>query len=116
MRTREVSEIVMSFVLMIMSKILTHLLLTTGHEKQNASSPKNRSNSIPAYVETNAVNKHPLPVTSPSSSARTAPLRNETGDGSLAPHERLNKLFERLERGDVERLQDISKAVKSFDR
>ena len=77
---------------------------------------KTRSNSIPAYVGANDVKKQPIPVTNPSGPTSTASHTDGPGDGSLPPHERLNKLFERLERGDVERLQDISKAVKSFDR
>ena len=71
---------------------------------------------MPIYVGTNAAAKHPMPVTSPPSSTGSSAVTDEPGDESLSKQERLNKLFERLERGDVERLQDISKAVKSFDR
>ena len=71
---------------------------------------------MPVYVGTNAAAKHPMPVTSPPSSTRSSAVTDEPSDESLSKQERLNKLFERLERGDVERLQDISKAVKSFDR
>lgn len=60
--------------------------------------------------------KQPIPVASSSGPTSTVSHTNDPGDGSLPPHERLNKLFERLELGDVERLQDISRAVKSFDR
>ena len=96
--------------------ILCLLVETVGDKDSNPSLPKTRSNSVPAYGATSTAKKNPMPVTSPSSPPRTASLRVEHGDGSLPPHERLNKLFERLERGDVERLQDIGKAVKSFDR
>ncbi|XP_073234225.1 ankyrin repeat domain-containing protein 27-like isoform X2 [Porites lutea] len=86
------------------------------NEDLNSSKSKTRSNSVPNYVGTNAAAKHPMPVTSPPSSTRSSAVADEPGDESLSKQERLNKLFERLERGDVERLQDISKAVKSFDR
>lgn len=71
---------------------------------------------MPNYVGTNPAVKHPIPVTSPPSSTWSSAVTDEPNDESLSKQERLNKLFERLERGDVERLQDISKAVKSFDR
>ncbi|CAH3015022.1 unnamed protein product [Porites evermanni] len=86
------------------------------NEDLNSSKSKTRLNSVPNYVGTNAAAKHPMPVTSPPSSTRSSAVADEPGDESLSKQERLNKLFERLERGDVERLQDISKAVKSFDR
>ncbi|KAJ7374564.1 Ankyrin repeat domain-containing protein 27 [Desmophyllum pertusum] len=81
-----------------------------GDKDLNTSLPKTRSKSIPSYIGASAVNKQPIPVNSPSGPASTASHADEP------EHARLNKLFERLERGDVERLQDISKAVKSFDR
>ena len=92
------------------------MVLNAGDKDPNLSQPKNRSNSIPDYVGSNAVTKQPIPVASSSGPTSTASHTNDPGDGSLPPHERLNKLFERLELGDVERLQDISRAVKSFDR
>ena len=91
-------------------------VLTIANEDLSSSKSKTRSNSVPIYVGTNAAAKHPMPVTSPPSSTRSSAVTDEPGDESLSKQERLNKLFERLERGDVERLQDISKAVKSFDR
>ena len=92
------------------------MVLNAGDKDPNLSQPKNRSNSIPNYVGSNTVTKPPISVVSSSGPTSTASHTNDPGDGSLPPHERLNKLFERLELGDVERLQDISRAVKSFDR
>lgn len=86
-----------------------------GNKDSNSALLKTRSNSIPAHIGGN-VAKQPLPVTSSTGPTSTALPTSEPGDISLPSHERLNKLFERLERGDVERLQDIGKAVKSFDR
>ena len=92
------------------------LVQNAGEKDSNLSLPKNRANSIPAYVGSNSVTKQPIPVASSSGPTSTVSHTNQPGDGSLPSHERLNKLFERLELGDVERLQDISRAVKSFDR
>ena len=106
------------FLWTVVLTILTLFLfvLTIANEDLSSSKSKTRSNSVPVYVGTNAAAKHPMPVTSPPSSTRSSAVTDEPGDESLSKQERLNKLFERLERGDVERLQDISKAVKSFDR
>ncbi|XP_068693789.1 ankyrin repeat domain-containing protein 27-like [Montipora foliosa] len=74
--------------------------------------PKTRSNSISAKADKKQLSS----LTSASGPPSSAPLRDESRAEPLPPHKRLNKLFERLERGDVERLQDIGRAVKSFDR
>lgn len=89
--------------------------LNSGNKESKSAQLKTRSNSIPAHVG-ETVTKQPLPVTSATGPTSTALPTSEPGDISLPSHDRLNKLFERLERGDVERLQDIGKAVKSFDR
>ncbi|XP_044175914.1 ankyrin repeat domain-containing protein 27-like isoform X2 [Acropora millepora] len=78
--------------------------------------PNHRSNLVPTHSNTSAAKKQPFSVPSPSDPTRVAQFRDDSSAEALEPHERLNKLFERLEKGHVERLQDIGKAVKSFDR
>lgn len=88
---------------------------TTGYT-DSKTPPNHRSNLVPTHSNTSAAKKQPFSVPSPSDPTRVAQFRDDSSAEALEPHERLNKLFERLEKGHVERLQDIGKAVKSFDR
>lgn len=80
------------------------------------TAPNHRSSLVPTHSNTSATKKQPFSVPSPSDPTRVAQFRDDSSGESLKSHERLNKLFERLEQGHIERLQDIGKAVKSFDR
>ena len=88
---------------------------TTGYI-DSKTPPNHRSNLVPTHSNSSAAKKQPFSVPSPSDPTRVAQFRDDSSAEALKPHERLNKLFERLEKGHVERLQDIGKAVKSFDR
>ncbi|KAK2560726.1 Ankyrin repeat domain-containing protein 27 [Acropora cervicornis] len=73
--------------------------------------PNHRSNLVPTHSNSSAAKKQPFSVPSPSDPTRVAQFRDDSSAEALKPHERLNKLFERLEKGHVERLQDIGKAL-----